>query len=63
MITKEMTIAEIVQRYPQTIRVFKRYGLDCNECAIAQFEQVSGGAKVHNVDLEELIADLNQVIE
>jgi len=61
MITREMTIGEIIRRYPQTIEVFSRYGLDCSDCQIADFEEVAHGAGVHKVDVEALMADLNRV--
>jgi hybrid cluster-associated redox disulfide protein len=61
MITREMTIGEIIRRYPQTIEVFSRYGLDCSDCQIADFEEVEHGAGVHKVDVEALMTDLNRV--
>jgi hybrid cluster-associated redox disulfide protein len=61
MITREMTIEEVIRRYPATIPVFRRFGLDCMECSIAQFEQVEHGAGVHKVDVEELLRELNKV--
>jgi hybrid cluster-associated redox disulfide protein len=60
MITKEMTIAEILRRHPETLPVFERYGLDCYDCQIADFEQLEHGASVHHVDLDALIAELNR---
>ena len=63
MIKREMTISEIINRYPQTIKVFKSFGLDCQECQIADFEELEHGAGVHNVDIEELLTALNQAIE
>lgn len=62
MITREMTIEEIVRRYPETIPVFKRFGLDCMDCQIAAYEAVEHGAGVHRVDIEALLARLNAVI-
>jgi len=59
MISKEMTIAEILTRYPQTLPVFQRYGLDCYDCQLAEFEALEHGAKVHKVDLAALVAELN----
>lgn len=29
MITKEMSITDIVEQYPQTVEVFQRYGMHC----------------------------------
>ena len=63
MIHRGMTIEEIMRTYPQTIQVFKRFGLDCNECQIAEYEAVEHGAGVHKVDIEELLHELNKVIE
>ena len=60
MITREMTIAEIIRRFPQTLPVFARHGLECNECQIAEFEALEHGAGVHKVDVEQLLAELNQ---
>ncbi len=63
MITREMTIAEIIARYPQTIPVFRSFGLDCMECQIADYEEVEHGANVHEVDVDTLLAALNSVLE
>jgi len=59
VITKEMTISEILTRYPETLLVFQRYGLDCYDCQIAEFEQLEHGATVHKVDIDALVAELN----
>ncbi len=40
MITREMTISDIIARYPQTIEVFRSFGLSCMECQIADYEEV-----------------------
>ena len=62
MIVKEMTISDSLRRYPQTRPVFERYGLDCYDCQIAEFEQLEHGAGVHKVDLNALLAELNRCI-
>lgn len=62
MISKEMTISDILRRYPQTLPVFERYGLDCYDCQIAEFEELEHGATVHKVNLEALLAELNRCI-
>lgn len=60
MITRDMTIAEIIARYPQTISVFRAFGLDCMECQIADYEEVEHGAGVHDVDIHKLLDALNK---
>jgi hybrid cluster-associated redox disulfide protein len=59
VITKEMTISEILRRHPETLPVFERYGLDCYDCQIAEFEELEHGASVHKVDIDTLLRELN----
>ncbi len=62
-ITKEMAIGEIVQKYPQTVRVFLSHGLMCVGCAAARFENLEQGATAHGIDVEALVKDLNATVE
>lgn len=61
-ITKEMSIGEIVQTYPQTVRVFLSHGLMCIGCAAARFESLEQGAMAHGIDVDVLVKDLNAAI-
>ena len=61
MITREMTISDIINKHPETIEVFRAFGLDCMECQIADYEEVEHGAGVHNVDIVQLLDALNKV--
>jgi hybrid cluster-associated redox disulfide protein len=63
MITREMIVSDIISRYPQTIEVFRSFGLDCMECQIADYEEVEHGAVVHNVDIIKLLKALNAAIK
>jgi len=62
-ITKDMDISSIVQRYPQTVRVFLSHGLMCIGCAAARFENLEQGALAHGIDVEALLKDLNAAVE
>jgi hybrid cluster-associated redox disulfide protein len=61
-ITKEMTIGEVVQNYPQTVEIFLKHGLMCFGCAIARYENVEQGAVAHGIDVEALMKDLNAAV-
>jgi len=61
-ISKEMSIAEVVQKHPQTIEVFLRHGLMCFGCAIARFENIEQGAMAHGIDVPSLVKDLNAAV-
>lgn len=62
-ITKDMSITEVVQKYPQTVDVFRRHGMGCLGCAAARFENIEQGAMGHGIDVDALIADLNKAVE
>ncbi|MEW6553031.1 MAG: DUF1858 domain-containing protein [Actinomycetota bacterium] len=59
-ITKDMTIQEVVESNPETIRVFLEHGLHCIGCAVARFENIEQGAMAHGIDVDALIKDLNE---
>ncbi len=62
-ITKDMPIAEIVQKYPDTVRVFFEHGLMCAGCAAARFENLEQGATAHGIDVDALVEDLNEAVD
>ena len=62
-ITKEMTIGEVVQKYPKTTFVFIDYGLHCIGCPSALAETVETATKVHHIDLKKFLRDLNKKAE
>ncbi len=60
MIDKEMKIEDVLRRYPQTIPVFERYGIDCAQCQLSEYENLEHGAKVHGIDVASLLKSLNE---
>jgi len=62
-IVKEMTIGEVVHKYPKTTFVFIDYGLHCIGCPSAVAETVEEAAKVHHIDLKKFLKDLNRAVE
>lgn len=63
MIKPEMTIGDVLRQYPQTAKVFRKFGLECMDCQIASLEKIGHGAGVHKVDLDELLIELNRLVE
>lgn len=62
-VTKDMSIIDIVQKYPQSLEVFAKYGMGCIGCAAARFENLEAGAKVHGFDPDEMVAEINALLE
>ena len=61
-ITKDMTIQEVVENNPETIRVFLEHGLHCVGCSVARFENIEQGAMAHGIDIDDLMKDLNDKV-
>lgn len=60
-IAKEMSIGEVIRKYPKAIFVFMDYGLHCVGCPMAQGESIEAAVKLHQIDLDKLLEDLNKV--
>jgi hybrid cluster-associated redox disulfide protein len=62
-ITKENTIEDVVNQYPETVMVFMKHGLHCVGCHVSAFESIEEGAMAHGINVDALVADLNKVAE
>jgi len=63
MLTGAEKITEVVEKYPQTVDVFLKYGMHCFGCIAARFENIEQGALAHGIDVPALMRDLNKAIE
>ncbi|MGI5892546.1 MAG: DUF1858 domain-containing protein [Bacillota bacterium] len=62
-ITKDMSIMDVVQKWPQASAVFMEYGMGCIGCAAAHFENIEQGASAHGIDVDALMEALNKAVE
>lgn len=58
-ITKETTIEEILEKYPDTVETFMNFGIPCLVCGEPLWGTVEEGAEKYEVDLDELLTKLN----
>ena len=63
MITKEMTVIEVLNMGQQYGRVFEKFLLTCAGCPGAESETLEEAAKGHGVRLECLRAALKEATE
>jgi iron-sulfur cluster assembly accessory protein len=63
IVTKEMTIGEVVQKYPQAVEIMLRHGLHCVGCHISPYESIEAGAKVYGIDEKTLSTMLSEINE
>lgn len=63
MLTGAERITDVVEKYPQTVEVFQKYGMHCFGCVAARYENIEQGATAHGINVPELIKDLNKAIK
>ena len=64
LITKDMLVSEIIERYPQVAPILQGYGLHCVGCGMSGFDTLENGIKIHGMDKETftmLLKDVNTV--
>ena len=62
MITKDITIGELLKEAPDVAPVLLSAGMHCLGCPASRGESVADACMVHGVDADALIAELNKVI-
>ena len=60
MVTKEMSIREVLSLDPGTARLFMEFGMHCLGCPHATAESIEQAGAVHGVDVDALIDALNK---
>lgn len=63
MIKKEISIMELLQRYPILTEKLKALGMGCSCCMGAMTETLEQGIKAHGLDLKQVLKELNAIIE
>ena len=62
-ITADMTIRDVIEKYPETATVFARYNIGCIGCIAASFERIRDIAGVHGTDVKAFVKDLNDAVK
>lgn len=58
-----MSVKEILARWPQTARVFQRFNMACIGCVVAPYCTVAAAARDYDLPLEVFVAALEKVID
>ena len=62
MITKEMTIKEVLDIDRSTAPIMMAYGMHCMGCPFSQMESLEMGCAAHGSDVNELVEKLNNYL-
>jgi hybrid cluster-associated redox disulfide protein len=60
-ITKDTVIEDVLKAHPDAIMVLMKYNLGCVACMGATQESIEQGARMHGIDPEPLVKELNEL--
>ncbi len=60
--TSNMTVAEVLDKWPEAVSVFHEYKTACVGCSMAPFDTMVDVAREYNLPLPKLMAALDRVV-
>ena len=66
IVTKDMTIGDIIKNHPEAVEVMLSYGLHCVGCQVQFWETLEGGCLGHGFEeekIDKLVKDINAAIK
>lgn len=60
-VTKDMFICQVLEMHKDMEQVFAKYDLNCVGCPGGAGETISEAAEGHNVNLEKLLNEINEL--
>ncbi|MDR2431075.1 MAG: DUF1858 domain-containing protein [Candidatus Margulisbacteria bacterium] len=61
-INKDMSIMEVLEKYPESIPVLQSLNLGCLGCIAASGESLEQGLSAHGLNVAEVLDSLNKAI-
>lgn len=61
--TQEMTVAEVLETWPETVEVFQALKTACVGCVMAPFDTLADVARIYEMELDTVIEALHQAIQ
>ena len=59
-IHRGMTIGSVIRQFSGSAEILRQFGIPCCECGLALIDTLEVGARIHGIDLELLLDDLNR---
>ena len=60
--TSDMTVAEVLERWPEAVSVFQEYKTACVGCSMAPFDTMVDVAREYDLALSEFMAALDRAV-
>jgi hybrid cluster-associated redox disulfide protein len=60
---RDMLIIDALRAHPQARAVFAAHGMGCIGCMGSEAETIENGARMHGIDVQSLLKELNELLE
>ena len=60
-VTKETIIEDVLRAHPRAIEVLMKHNMGCVACMGATQESLEQGARMHGIDPEPIVKELNEL--
>lgn len=57
-----LTVAEVLERWPQTVSAFQKLKTACVGCTMAPFDTLRDVASIYNYDLDKVMGAMREAI-
>lgn len=61
--TQDMTVAEVLETWPETVEVFQALKTACVGCVMAPFDTLADVARIYELELATIMQALHQAIQ
>ena len=61
--TQDMTVAEVLEAWPQSVEVFQSLKTACVGCVMAPFDTLVDVARIYELEPETIMAALHQAVQ
>ena len=61
--TKETMLAEVLEKCPEAMVMFRSLGMHCMGCALASGENISQACAAHGYDADDFVEKLNAFVQ
>lgn len=58
----DLTVAEVLEKWPQTVSAFQRLKTACVGCTMAPFDTLRDVARIYNFELEEVMMEMREAV-
>ena len=62
-ISSDLVVADVLERWPETIPVFLRHQMGCVGCALAPFDTVLDAATIYHIGVEVFVSELHAAVQ